>query len=211
MHTIHFISTTHKENGACNAQQLCEMIECINPDVIFLEALEDTYSRYDQYLFNQFGIFHKKLEVEAIQRYSYKAQFEYIPVLDFGLSNTFEEKYNIVCENKLLQEKIINYSSRAYQYGFRFLNSDESVLLQDDMRKLEDTVLKDFSIKQKFMHDVNEYENAMLKNIYNHSVSSKFKRGLFMCGVAHRKSIIKKIKEFNNSADLKLNWKISGI
>jgi len=40
MPNITLISTVHKEIGKCNADELCEIIEKISPEVIFLEALE---------------------------------------------------------------------------------------------------------------------------------------------------------------------------
>jgi len=99
MHSITLISTVHEENGKCNAIELCIFIEKIRPEVIFLEALDETYSKYESTLFLSFGVFHKKLEISAIQRYCLNDTFEYIPVLDSELPDSFEKKYIIVCEN----------------------------------------------------------------------------------------------------------------
>jgi hypothetical protein len=57
MHYITLISTVHEETGKCNADELCEIIENISPEVIFLEALENTCSDYDKLKFASFGIF----------------------------------------------------------------------------------------------------------------------------------------------------------
>jgi len=78
MHHITFISTVHKENGKCNSDELCEIIEKISPDVIFLEALENTYSDYDEMRFSSFGVFHNKLEIRAIQKYSFNINWKYV-------------------------------------------------------------------------------------------------------------------------------------
>jgi hypothetical protein len=93
MYHITFISTTHKENGHCNANELCSIIEQLAPDVVFLEALRDTYSKYEQYLFSEYGVFHKKLEIETLQKYCYKSSFEYVPLLDNGMSEAFDKKH----------------------------------------------------------------------------------------------------------------------
>ena len=82
MQNITFISTIHEELGKCNPIRLCKIIKNINPEVIFLEALNETYSEYQKHLFSTFGVFHKKLEVSAIQNYSLDYSFEYVPVLD---------------------------------------------------------------------------------------------------------------------------------
>lgn len=87
MHNITFISTVHVEIGKCNADELCKILEKVSLDVIFLEALEDTYSKYQQNIFSLFGVEHKKLEIRAIQKYSIISQFEYVPVLEKELSN----------------------------------------------------------------------------------------------------------------------------
>lgn len=83
---ITLISTVHKECGNCNSNELLKIIENICPNVIFLEELEDNYSKYDQMKFSQFGVYKERLELKAIQSYNQNHTFEYVPVLDIGLS-----------------------------------------------------------------------------------------------------------------------------
>ncbi len=52
MHNIIFVSTMHNEIGNCNAEELHKIIERLNPEVIFLEAVDETYSPYEQYLWS---------------------------------------------------------------------------------------------------------------------------------------------------------------
>ncbi len=99
MYNITFISTIHKEIGKCNADELCKIIEKIKPEVIFLEALEDTYTKYEKQIFLDSHVPHKKLEVSAIQRYETTNNVKYIPVLDNGISDAFEKKYRKVCKD----------------------------------------------------------------------------------------------------------------
>ena len=62
--------------------------------MIFLEVLSDTYSKYEMSNFENFNVFHKKLEVKAIQYFKiYKPSCKYIPVLDDGIKGVFDEKY----------------------------------------------------------------------------------------------------------------------
>ena len=84
MHDITFISTIHVEIGKCNAEELYKIIEKLSPEVIFLEAVDDTYSDYENYLFSEYGEYHKKLEISAIQRYSSNTTFEYVPVCEMA-------------------------------------------------------------------------------------------------------------------------------
>jgi hypothetical protein len=54
---ITFISTIHKEIGKCNAKELYKIINKLSPEVIFLEAVDETYSEYEHYLFSTYGVF----------------------------------------------------------------------------------------------------------------------------------------------------------
>jgi hypothetical protein len=109
MHNITFISTVHSEVGKCNAGELHNIITAIAPEVIFLEALESTYSAYQQFLFSSFGVYHKKLEIHAMQKYGCERSFQYVPVLNDGLSDAFDNKYKIVCECTELQRLLNNF------------------------------------------------------------------------------------------------------
>lgn len=107
--SIILLSTVHKEIGKCNSDELYKIIESIKPDVIVLEAFEENYSKYDQMLFSQFSVYKERLELKAIQKYSQKHSFEYVPVLDIGLSDEFETKIKIVSKNKEYQRLLDNY------------------------------------------------------------------------------------------------------
>lgn len=210
MNNITLISTVHEEIGKCNSDQLCEIIEKINPEVIFLEALENTYSEYDKMRYSSFGVFHEKLELSAIQKYSIKTSFDYVPVLDNSLSDSFEKKYGIVCEKKELQDLIDNFNSLAAEHGFKFLNSIESIKLHEEMRMLERRILNESEIDKMANEDIDAYENAMLRNIYSYCKTNKFIKAIFMCGVAHRKSIIEKIEEYQAQEEIDFSWTIFG-
>ncbi|AZA56351.1 hypothetical protein [Chryseobacterium shandongense] len=205
---ITFISTTHKENGRCKANELCSIIEQLAPDVIFLEALKDTYSEYEQYLFSEYQVFHKKLEIEALQQYCYKSSFEYVPVLDDGMSEVFDKKYEIATQNVELQRKIESFNTLSAKYGFQFLNSDLSMRLQQDMRTLEKEVLYDDRLNRDAIEAIDTYENSMLENIFSYCKTNHFSKAIFMCGVAHRKSISYKMTVMNLGREIELNWKV---
>ena len=210
MHNITIISTVHKEHGKCNADELLKIIETISPEVIFLEALESSYSDYDHIRFSQFGVYHERLEINAIQKYSQNHPFEYIPVLDNGLSDEFDKKYKIVCEYNELQKLIDNYKSLAAEYGFQFLNSEKNIQLHEEMRELENHILSNNEICQKSDESIDTYENSMLRNIYAYCKDNLFNKAVFMCGSAHRKSIIEKIEKYKVVENLKLNWTFYG-
>ena len=206
MYNITLISTIHKENGNCNSNELLKIIENIRPDVIFLEAFEENYTKYDQMIFSQFGVYKERLELKTIQKYSQNYSFEYVPVLDIGLSDEFETKTKIVSKNTEFQKLLDNYNSLEKEGGFKFLNSEESIILQEEMRQWENRIIDNEILLQRVTTNLDEYENSMLRNIYSFCKKNSFNSAIFMCGAAHRKSIIKKIEEYEKKEPLKLNW-----
>lgn len=208
MHNITIVSTMHKEMGKCNSNELCKILERLTPDVIFLEALEETYSPYDELKFNSFGVLHRQLEISAIQEYSLKSSFEYVPVLDNGLSQAFANKYKSAFDSIEYQESIETLNSKAFHQGFSFLNSQECISLHEKMRKMERQLLTNNpELENAFKLDVEEYENTMLRNIYLYCEQNSFDSAIFLCGSAHRKSIIDKTKEFNDQEGVRINWR----
>jgi hypothetical protein len=208
MNNVIFISTIHKEIGKCNADELYKIIETLNPEVIFLEAVDETYSTYENYLFSTYGVYHKKLELSAIQKYNHTHSFEYVPVCENYLSEAFHQKNRIVCENRDLQKLIDNSISLAATYGFSFLNSLKSINLQEEMRMLESRILSGSDLDRIVKEDIEAYENPMIQNIYSYCKSHQFKTAIFMCGAAHRKSIIEKIDRSKTEEQVNLTWTI---
>lgn len=212
MSNITLVSTIHEENGKCNSDELLKIIEEIYPDVIFLEAFEASYTDYERYLFSTYGVFpnNKRLEIEAIQKYSQINSFKYVPVLDTELSDDFHRWLNIVEECSVCQKLIDDYRLLQMVCGFQFLNSEKSIQLLEDMRELKNHILGNNEVCQKANENIDAYENSMLRNIYAYSKENLFDKAIFMCGSAHRKSIIEKIEKYKAEGDLKLNWTFYG-
>lgn len=202
-HNVTLISTVHKDIGLCNSYELYKIIEAINPDVIFLEALKN---RYHQMLFSQFGVNQERLEVKAIQAYCQNNTCEYAPVLDFGLPAEFDELTEIVSKNTEYQKILDHYTFLKTENGFQFLNSKKQIALQEEMRDLENRLIRDKIILQKVKEGIDAYETSMLRNIYSFCREKSFNKAIFMCGAAHRKTITQKIQEFERNEIVKLNW-----
>jgi hypothetical protein len=207
MYNVTLISTIHEPNGKCNADELQKIIEKICPEVIFLEALQSCYTRYERLCFSQSGVYHERLEINAIQKYSHNHTFEYIPVLDAGLPEEFYTKIKIAFKNTEHQRLWYNYILLEQEGGFPFLNSEKSIKLQEEMRELEKQILDNNELCRKTDEGIDAYENSMIRNIYSFSKGKSFNTAIFMCGAAHRKSIIKKIREYKE-ADPLINWNI---
>lgn len=200
MYNIIFISTIHTKIGECNPAELYKIIERIKPEVIFLEALESTYTEYE----NQ-PSYCKKLEISAIKKYEINNTFKYIPVLDYGFSDAFEKKYRIVGKDPTAQLLVASFQALAGEGGFNFLNSPESTRLQEEMRMEELNILNKVELANEVDRHIDEYENGMLRNIRSYCEKNQFTTAIFMCGVAHRKSIIEKIDK-HTAEKVRMNW-----
>lgn len=208
MKKITYVSTRHQELGNCNSDELCKIISSISPEVIFLEAFDGTYSDYSQQLFKNFGVYDDKLEIQALQKYNHQKSFEYIPVLNQEMSEGFDKKYSVVCENLEFQKLLMEYHFIVEKYGFKFLNSRFCIELQDKMRKLEEDLLISTDLNAKLDYTIDFYENEMLRNIYSYCENKDFKNAVFMCGAGHRKSIIEKTINNRSKSNFDIEWTI---
>jgi hypothetical protein len=210
MHHITFISTIHKEIGKCNPEELYKIIEIISPEVIFLEAIEETYSKYEHYLFSTYEQFHNKLEISAIQRFNKNHTFQYVPVCDIGLSEAFNKKIEFVSQYKELQKLIDNFNFLAKENGFDFLNSLECINLQEEMRIMESHIFNNTEMDKIIKSDIEAYEEPMIQKILSYCKINNFESAIFMCGAAHRRSIIEKIEKSKIDEQVKVSWTIYG-
>jgi hypothetical protein len=144
--------------------------------------------------FKSFGVFHKKLELKAIQMYQLRASIIYVPVLNFGLSDKFDMKYNIVCENSEYKCLLDGFNLRANEEGFEFLNSAASIKLHNEMNLLADQICADNRLNEDVKNDIDRYENSMVESINNYCQNNDFSIAIFLCGNAHRASLIEKFK-----------------
>ncbi|REH00046.1 hypothetical protein [Flavobacterium aquicola] len=216
MHSIHLICTTHAENGMCSSSELLKLFKQIEPEVIFEELPPSFYEKF--YIAKR----QSNLETSAIIMYLKSAQFRHVPV-DFEdiPSETFFQNYKKLIskvEGSLnrngfdFRNLIDQKRNYTYSYGFSFINSDDCMRINDGIYgaiQNEVQELNDENFKEIFncWNDVNEKrENVMLQNIYDFSKRYEYKKAIFMIGHAHRKSIISKIKDCNESQEIKLNW-----
>lgn len=200
----------HKKTGKCNADELYNILKEESPELVFLEAIESTYSNSEKTMFSSFGVYHRKLEIEAIQKYSNDSSFEYVPVLDNGLSDLFINKYERICENSQFQEMLDEFNSSVKTKGFQFLNSQLCITLHQKMRTFENQLLNNNELNEAVNADIDAYENSMIRNIYSYCRINRFKKAVFMCGSAHRQSIIEKIRNFNSKEKVDINWVVYG-
>jgi len=214
MYNITLISTEHRESGKFNSDELYQIIESINPEVIFEEETDD--DKYHSY-YNEEDSF-KSLEIQTIIKYKRDHDVRNIPVdgdqeqyLSFKEWEYMDDFFNQYTAYKLI---IREHCSLRNKYGFAYLNSERCFEILRKIKLTEEQLISFSGIKKDILsryytlfhkkHDVRE--NTMLQNIYQFSKENQYNQAVFLLGYAHRKSMEKKILEYESEDSLKINW-----
>ncbi len=213
MKKINLISTSHKEKGHCNSNELYEIIEAIKPDIIFEEIPS---SKFDAY-YKEHSV--STLETNAIRTYLQVHQIEHIPVDDYDLTTISYADVNYMFE-KILNNSIEycslleNQYILASKYGFTYLNSNQCSEAFEKQHIIEQDVIKNINDEKLFYtyklwtEFIDKRENEITNKIYSYSKTHRHKNAIFFIGAEHRKSIIRKIKEYKSKEEI--NWKFYG-
>lgn len=234
MQNVTLVCTHHSEIGNCNAGALFEIIESIRPEVIFDEIPKSSYEiyygdsfdlHYMQYTLLKRNAPFVPLEVKSIKKYRQNNIVEIKPVdIDVRgtlskyegeilfMINTFfknEEYKNLDKENDALIE----------QKGFDYLNSDlflDFIIRKESLEKdiietetEKDRLLTIYNVFQRIQYD--ERENAMLQNIYSYCKLKQYRQAVFLVGAQHKRSIMRKISQYEKLSEINLNWKMYDI
>lgn len=233
MHNITLIATIHSENGKCNSDELYKLLEDVNPEVIFDELpmhfSEMYYSdSFDMYYANNILLNRRcpviPLEVKCVKKYKQKYNVKIIPV-DIDLRQELpkyqdEISFMILTFLKYEGYKKLNNEKETLigLEGFHYLNSDKFLDFLDTKEVMEKSIMES-DIQKNRLFDIyklfhaEEYdnrENAMLENIYNYSKGNHYNQAVFLLGAEHKKSIMRKITQFEKLSEIKLNWTMYG-
>ncbi|PWT76272.1 MAG: hypothetical protein C5B59_06955 [Bacteroidetes bacterium] len=216
MFNITLICTRHEELGACNSNELYQIIAAIHPEVIF-EEIPPSY--FDKYYTHKS---HSILETEAVNKYLETHNVRHIPVdsehLPFESFLQDHTNMNFRIEgladiHGFTYRKLTDiYISQITKYGFKYLNS---VYCDNYFSELDDTIvnglkkLNDDRLFQTYkiweeIHD--NRENEIIGNIYHFSQDHSYNRAICMVEAGHRKSIIQKIQAYETAQKIKLSW-----
>jgi hypothetical protein len=205
MHNVILIGTKHNEDGLINSNALFRIIEKIEPDVIFEEIPPSFFDLYykTKERFN--------LESQTIINYIGVHQIQHIPVDYYNIPNLFFENtgkvHEIVEQRSYTYRNLIDQNKiLAARNGFKYLNSEEYEKIESDINSEIAEVVKLVKNNQYTEYwntwlNIEEIrEHKMLENIYEYSSVYHYETGVFLIGAGHRKSIINKIKDNNNSS-----------
>jgi len=214
MCNITLICTMHREIGKCNSNELYNIIEKVNPEIIFEEfdisRTDNEYYKNGHYKYQESC----SVETTTIMKYLENHQVIHIPVDTYDspdipndmypkISNVSEEYNNLVKMNFLL----------SCQHGFPYLNSIECSDILEKIRNLEIEIIE--HLNDKILFDTykswqlvtDNRDNEMVKNIYHYSENHCYNNAIFIIGAEHRKSILYKVQEYERKNNFKINWK----
>ena len=216
MYNITLICTRHDELGKCNSYELCKIIEAINPEIIFEEIPP---SCFDEFYVTKSR---RNLETDAIHKYWETFVIPHIPVDSDDIpSESFFKKHEYMHKRieGLADINGFNYRNLTDRcreqiaiHGFKYLNSKYYINFCDEIGSTIERGLQKINNEELFQinqlwKDINKKrEIEMLQNIYNYSRKSSYNKAVFTIGAGHKKSIVKKIKEYETREDFKLNW-----
>ena len=231
MYNITLIGTAHSKNGLCNSDELYKVIEEIEPSIIF-DELPRRHS--DMYYSDDFDAYCTNciirgrpmpivpLEVKCIKKYKQNYNIEIIPV-DIDNREKLSEHQEAISsilytflKNEGYKKLANDIDILAAQNGFQFLNSDHFLELLEEKECIEKAIIQS-DIKKEVLSNIynlfhleqrENRENAMLYNIYNYSKANEYDQAIFLIGANHRKSIMQKIRQYENQSEIKLNWKM---
>ncbi len=214
MRNITLVCTVHEEKGRCNVSGLYEILERVQPEVIFLEIPR---SFFDQYFKEKSR---SNLETTAVNRYLESHKTELVPVDIYEVSDDFFEK------NRRLHQEIESSSSEyrrlvdwhsqyVKEYGYAYLNSEHCTKLWSDiykcMEEAIDRIDKDelFKTYELWKQVIEHRDNEMMENIFKYSKAHEFRSAAFLVGASHRQSIIEKTKSPSELESIRPKWNYS--
>jgi hypothetical protein len=208
MSNIILICTIHREIGKCNSKELYDIIEKINPEIIFDEI---AHSRFNAHFIEQSV---STLETDAIKMYMKNHKVNIIPVDNYEFS---EIQKGDIDYNKISNNSIDYYNLCKEQYllliqhGFEYINSNQHFQLIEKLEIIERDVLEKINDEElsrlfNIWYEIKDKrENEIISNIYNYCKEHTFSIGLLLVGAEHRNSIINKIRKYNNE-EININW-----
>ncbi len=233
MYNITLIGTIHSENGKCDPDELYKILKDINPEVIFVE-LPDHYAdfyfsdSFDTYCANNILLNRSPpvvpLEVKCLKKYIQNHDIKIIPV-DIDLTQKLQEYqqeiyhlFSVFFKDKDYQMLDNEKETLIAKEGFHFLNSNKFLEFSEKKEMMEKKIIESEIQKNRLLviyklfhsEQYDNRENAMLQNIYSYSIQNQFNKAVFLIGAEHKRSIVKKIKEYEKLSGTKLNWTMYG-
>lgn len=209
MYNITLLSSFHKIYGKCSPEGLYEILEQLQPEIIFEELSYDGFEI----------IYSPDYEPHTIEVITIKKYLQKYPIKHFPVDNYPINEADLLSDVQLIWEYSSEYRDlwnqkllKLNQSGYYFLNSNECTEILNQLRIIEESVLTKANNvkllnehkKEKALHE--KRENEMLRAIYSYGKLHPFDKAVFICGAEHRQPIKHKIKDYETKEEFKMNW-----
>lgn len=203
MTRVLLIGTVHKEEGLATTSALLAILECVRPEVIFLEIPPTSFPAYDEGSYSN-------LESLAARRYRETTGTLLVPVdiptpddsffidwqyMDRRITTTSPSYCKLIDQNKIDIAK----------YGFSYLNSERCRHVWSAIYEAMEIAIHRLShdtrlpvIYETWRRTNGLRDEAMLRGIDAHFSLKPFTTGILLVGVAHAFSIL------NRSCEVRL-------
>lgn len=207
---ISLIGTYHEELGAATVAALLEILERIQPEVVFAEIPR---THIDAWRDGSHGT----LESIAVARYADTHLVDVVPVdlpkPEESFFRDYEELCRAIARTSDPYHRLMDRNTeRMRLYGFSYLNSEECIqawtdIVREELETVEYTRSARLHEIYGRVRDLMERRDMeMLKNIRDYCASADRTYGTFLVGAAHRKSLIEKIRASEESATPRIEW-----
>lgn len=212
---ISLVGTYHAERGAVTPSALLEILERIQPEVIFAEIPQTHIGAWRN------GS-HGTVESIAVARYAADHSIDVFPVDLPEPEDSFFQAWKEV--SRAIERRSPEYrrlwdrnTDRTFKEGFAYLNSDDCIQAWTDICREElDTIeyigssrLREIYIQVRQFNESRDLE--MLGNIRRYCASAVQTCGAFLVGVAHRNSLIEKLRVAGETASPRIKWNLDGL
>lgn len=212
MRKITLVFTAHRENGLCNVGELVMILRSLEPQVIFEETHPSDFDSYYKHGTK------RKLEAQAIKRYSELRVFNQVPVDRYDMpGNLFVESQKVFAFVAQTTEEYVALDEQnaesVFRLGFSYLNSAACAAVMDRLSDIEEKVIREAGDQaliralNNWRHFMQKREREMVSNIYEYCGDRVFDAGVFLVGVAHRTNVVKEIDRCATIERDLIDWK----
>jgi hypothetical protein len=210
---VSLIGTVHEARGLVTVDALLAILERVQPEVIFAEIPSTHVDRWKD------GS-HGTLESITVARYAAGRPLDTVPVdLPKPEESFFHEYKEMFCAiertSPELRRLLDFHAEQTRRGGFAYLNSDECIEAYTAInREQRDTIEYIGSQRLRATYDVasdtmERRDMEMLRNIRAYCAHTDRKRGAFLVGAAHRRSLIEKTSVADETSG-QIEWDLSG-
>ena len=211
MNSIRLISTVHNARGKCDVDNLLQILEKVEPEVIFGETSPAGMELIAR------GLVPPSLEINVVKKYSQNHSVPFIavdshPLPDIVFKKEVQGVFELFDQNTEYLKISKKHDELTESLGFQYLNSDDSDYAFKKMKLMEEDIVHKIpeqdaiNVYTKWLDIHDKREDEMIQNIYSYCKKNKFSTAIFLCGAAHRKPIIDKLETKDSQKLNSLIW-----